>query len=141
MTASNRSEALEVPLIPDSDLDALQSFNGHGSTTLSAYLRLDTPERRKSAYDEFVQLMKLRLEECGHEPECLEALKEDMEIVGLYLRTNGHRNYAGLAIFSCAAELFWRVYPLSEPLPNRVSVGPKFDIAPLKQALEQPAAR
>jgi hypothetical protein len=141
MTASNRSEALEVPLIPDSDLDALQSFNGHGSTTLSAYLRLDTPERRKSAYDEFVQLMKLRLEECGHAPECLEALKEDMEIVGLYLRTNGHRNYAGLAIFSCAAELFWRVYPLSEPLPNRVSVGPKFDIAPLKQALEQPAAR
>lgn len=128
-------------MIPDSDLDALQSFNGHGSTTLSAYLRLDTPERRKSAYDEFAQLMKSRLQECGHEPECLEALEEDMEIVGLYLRTNGHRNYAGLAIFSCAAELFWRVYPLSEPIPNHVSVGPKFDIAPLKQALEQPAAR
>jgi hypothetical protein len=132
---------LEVPLIPDSDLEALQSFNGHGSTTLSAYLRLDTPERSKSAYAEFVQQMKLRLEECGHEPECLEALKEDMEIVGLYLRTNGHRNYAGLAIFSCAAELFWRVYPLPVPLPNRVSVGAKFDIAPLKQELEQPAAR
>lgn len=128
-------------MIPDSDLEALQSFNGHGSTTLSAYLRLDTPERSKSAYAEFVQQMKLRLEECGREPECLEALKEDMEIVGLYLRTNGHRNYAGLAIFSCAAELFWRVYPLPVPLPNRVSVGAKFDIAPLKQELEQPAAR
>lgn len=141
MTASNRLEALEVPLIPDSDLEALQSFNGHGSTTLSAYLRLDTPERSKSAYDEFVQQMRLRLEECGHERECREALEEDMEIVGLYLRTNGQRNYAGLAIFSCAAELFWRVYPLPVPLPNRVSVGPKFDIAPLKQALEPPAAR
>lgn len=128
-------------MIPDSDLEALQSFNGHGSTTLSAYLRLDTPERSKSAYDEFEQQMKLRLEECGHEPECLEALKEDMEIVRLYLRSNGHRNYAGLAIFSCAAELFWRVYPLPVPLPNRVSVGARFDIAPLKQELEQPAAR
>ena len=128
-------------MIPDSDLEALQSFNGHGSTTLSAYLRLDTPERRKSAYDEFVQQMKLRLDECGHEPECREALQEDMEIVGLYLRTNGHRNYAGLAIFSCAAELFWRVYPLPAPLPNRVSVGPRFDIAPLKQAMEQPVMR
>ena len=128
-------------MIPDSDLEALQSFNGHGSTTLSAYLRLDTPERRKSAYDEFVQQMRLRLEECGHRPECREALKEDMEIVGLYLRTNGQRDYAGLAIFSCAAELFWRVYPLPIPLPNHVSVGPRFDIAPLKQALEQPAAR
>mgnify|MGYP001825681791 FL=1 len=141
MTASNRLEALEVPLIPGSDLETLQSFNGHGSITLSAYLRLDTPERSKSAYDEFVQQMRLRHEECGHEPECREALKEDMEIVGLYLRTNGQRDYAGLAIFSCAAELFWRVYPLPVPLPNRVSVGPKFDIAPLKQALEQPAAR
>jgi hypothetical protein len=132
---------LEVPLIPDSDLEALQSFNGHGSTTLSAYLRLDTPERRKSAYDEFVQQMRLRLEECGDRPECREALKEDMEIVGLYLRTNGQRDYAGLAIFSCAAELFWRVYPLPVPLPNQVSVGPKFDIAPLKQARRQPTAR
>ena len=127
-------------MIPDNDLETLQSFNGHGSTTLSAYLRLDTPERRKSVYDEFVQQMSLKLEECGHTPECREALQEDMEIVGLYLRTNGHRNYPGLAIFSCAAELFWRVYPLPAPLPTRVSVGPKFDIAPLAQA-EQPAAR
>ena len=128
-------------MIPDSDLETLQSFNGHGSTTLSAYLRLDTPERRKSVHKEFELQMKLRLEECGQEPECREALQEDMEIVGLYLRTNGHRNYAGLAIFSCAAELFWRVYPLSAPLPNRVSVGPKLDIAPLQQALEQTAVR
>ncbi len=79
--------------------------------------------------------MKLRLDECGSKPECREALKEDMEIVGLYLRTNGHRDYAGVAIFSCAAELFWRVYPLPEPLPNQVSVGAKFDISPLKQVL------
>jgi hypothetical protein len=128
-------------LIPDSDLEALQSFNSHGSTTLSAYLRLDTPEHRESAYDLFLQQMQLRLEECGPKPECREALKEDMEIVGLYLRTNGHRDYAGLAIFSCAAELFWRVYPLPAPLPNRVSVGPEFDILPLKQAVDQPAAR
>ena len=128
-------------MIPGSDLETLQSFNSHGSTTLSAYLRLDTPERRKSVYDEFKQQMKLKLDECGHEPECREALQEDMEIVGMYLRTNGHRDYPGLAIFSCAAELFWRVYPLPAPLPNKVSVGPRFDIAPLKQVLEQPAVR
>jgi hypothetical protein len=132
---------LEVPLIPDSDLEALQSFSGHGSITLSAYLRLDTPERRESAYEEFVQQMKLRLEECNPKPECREALKEDMEIVGLYLRTNGHREYPGLAIFSCAAELFWRVYPLPVPLSTRVSVGPRFDVSPLKEALEQSAVR
>jgi len=120
-------------LIPDSDLETLRSFNGHGSTTLSAYLRLDTPERCTSAYKEFEQQMRLRLEECGSEPDCSEALQEDIEIVGLYLRSNGQRSYPGLAIFSCAAELFWRVYPLPVPLPNQVSVGPKFDTAPLEQ--------
>jgi len=141
MTASNKLAVLEVPLIPDTDLEALQSFNGHGSITLSAYLCLDTPERRESAYGEFVQQMKLRLEECVPKPECHEVLKEDMEIVGLYLRTNGHRDYPGLAIFSCASELFWRVYPLAAPVSARVSVGPKFDVAPLKEALEQSAVR
>ncbi|MFN2242362.1 MAG: hypothetical protein ACK2U2_08750 [Anaerolineae bacterium] len=126
-------------MIPDSDLEALQSFNGHGSITLSAYLRLDTPERRDSAYDEFVQQMELRLEECVPKPECRKALKEDMEIVGLYLRTNGHRNYPGLAIFSCAAELFWRVYPIPVPMSTCVSVGPKFDVSQLTETLEQSA--
>ena len=82
MTASSKLAVLEVPLIPDNDLEALQSFNGHGSITLSAYLCLDTPERRESAYGEFVQQMKLRLEECIPKPECHEVLKEDMEIVG-----------------------------------------------------------
>jgi hypothetical protein len=129
-----QSDVLEVPLIPDSDLEVLQAFNGHGSITLSAYLRLDTPKHRESAYNEFMQQMQVRLEECGSSPDCRDALKEDMEIVGLYLRTNGNRGQAGLAIFSCAAEFFWRVYPMAVPLPTQVSVGPKFNLEPLKQA-------
>lgn len=143
-TASNGadeelSEVLEVPLIPDSDLDVLQSFNGHGSITLSAYFRLDTPKHRESALREFAQQMQARLDECGPSPECRDALKEDMEIVDLYLRTNGKRDQVGLVIFSCAAELFWRVYPLPVPLPTQVSVGPRFDLAPLKQVSGQHA--
>jgi hypothetical protein len=124
-------------LIPDRDLEVLQSFNGHGNIVLSAYLPLDTPEHRGSAYHEFMQQMQSRLDECGSNPECREALKEDMEIVGVYLRTNGQRQYSGLAIFSCAAKLFWRVYPLPEPCPTQVFVGSKFDVEPLKQAFGQ----
>jgi hypothetical protein len=120
-------------LIPDSDLEVLRSFDGHGNITLSAYLRLDTPEHRESAYTQFMQLMQTRLDECGPSPECREALEEDVEIVGLYLRTNGYRSNRGLAIFSCAAELFWRVYVLPVPLPDQVSVGPKFDVEPLRR--------
>lgn len=124
-------------MIPDSDLAVLQSFNGHGSFTLSAYLRLDSPEHRESAEHEFMEQMKSQLEECGSSSECLEALQEDMEIVGVYLRSNGVRRQPGLAIFSCAAELFWRVYPLPVPLPTRVCVGPKFNLEPLKELLGQ----
>ena len=106
-------------MIPDSDLAVLQSFNGHGSFTLTAYLRSDSPEHRESAEREFMEQMQSQLEECGSSSECLEALQEDMEIVGVYLRSNnGTRRQPGLAIFSCAAELFWRVYPLPVALPE-----------------------
>ena len=121
-------------MISERDLRVLQSFEGRGSIKLSAYLRVDTPESRASAYNEFVKQMQARLDECGTSRECREALKEDMEIVGVYLRSNGHRDQPGLAIFSCAADLFWRVYPLPVALPNRVSVGPKFDVELLRQA-------
>jgi hypothetical protein len=56
-----------------------------------------------------------------------------MEIVKLYLQTNGHRRYAGLAIFSCASELFWRAYPLLVPVPTEITVGPGFNVEPLRQ--------
>lgn len=124
-------------MIPDSDLKVLQSFSGNGSITLSAYLPLDTPEHRESAYAEFLQQMEARLEECAASQECRDALQEDMEIVALYLRTNGLRHHPGLAIFSCATELFWRVYPLPVPLPTRVSVGSRFDVEPLKELIRE----
>lgn len=122
-------------MIPESDLEVLQSFNSQGNITLSVYLRLDSSEHRNSAYDRFIQQMQARLDENASQPEYREALQEDMEIVGLYLNSNGHRHHPGLAIFSCAAELFWRVYPLPIPLPTRVTVGPEFDVEPLMQAM------
>jgi hypothetical protein len=120
-------------LIPDSDLEVLRSFDARGNITLTAYLRLDTPQHRESAYREFMQQIQTRLAECGPRPECREAIQEDVEIVGLYLKTNGHRRHAGVAIFSCAAELFWRAYPLPVAIPSHVTVGPRFDVEPLLQ--------
>jgi hypothetical protein len=123
-------------LIPASELEVLRSFNGHGRIVLSAYLCLDTPERRTAAYDEFVQHTQARLEECGTQADCRKAIEEDMEIVGLYLKTNGHRRQPGLAIFSCAAELFWRAYPLPIPVPTQVAVGAKFHLNPLLESAQ-----
>jgi hypothetical protein len=129
----------EVLLISDSDLVLLQSFTGRGHIALSAYLRLDTPKLRDAAYDDFVRATQTCLDRCNLQAEYREAIKEDMEIVGLYLKTNGHRRHAGVAIFSCAAELFWRVYPLPVPLPPQVSVGPRFNLGPLMQAITDSA--
>jgi hypothetical protein len=122
-----------MPHWTSEDLELLRSFDGRGNITLSVYLRLDTPHRRESAYEEFVRQMQLCLSESCPRPEWRDAIQEDMEIVGLYLRTNGHRRHAGLAIFSCAAELFWRAYPLPVPLPTQVAVGPKFNVEPLQE--------
>jgi hypothetical protein len=124
-------------LVTNRDLQTLRSFNSRGRITLSAYLRLDTPQYRESAHDDFVEMMREQLEQCRPQPECREAIKEDLEIVSLYLKTNGHRQHAGLAIFSCASELFWRAYPLSTPIPSQVAVGQSFDIDPLTQLVTE----
>jgi hypothetical protein len=124
-------------LIPASELELLRFFNGHGHITLTAYLRID-PRPGESVYEDFYREMQVSLDRCKAQTECREAIKEDAEIVGLYLKTNnGHRRYAAVAIFSCAAELFWRAYPLPVPLGPQVSVGPKFNVDPLVQLLGQ----
>jgi hypothetical protein len=128
-------------VIPEKDLKLLESFDGRGHVVLSAYLPLDTSEHRQSAYPDFLKLAHQRVEECGRQADCREAVREDIEIVGLYLKSNGHRHNPGLAIFSCAAELFWRAYPLPVPVSVRVSVGTHFDLEPLKQAAERIASR
>ncbi|MBN1660405.1 MAG: hypothetical protein JXA93_18545 [Anaerolineae bacterium] len=122
-------------MIASRDLDLLESFDGNGNVLLTAYLQLDTPEHRRAAYGEFLKLARARLDADDEQSEYRQALEEDIEIVGLYLRTNGHgaRRHPGLAIFSCAARLFWRAYPLPVALANRVEVGRHFDVQPLKE--------
>ncbi len=97
---------------------------------------MDTPQRRESAYADFMREMEAHLAACSHQPDLQQAIREDMEIVGLYLQTNGHRQQGGVAIFSCAAELFWRAYALPVPPPTRVEVGEKFDLEPLLKLME-----
>ena len=122
-------------MIASRDLELLESFDGNGDVLLTAYLQLDTPEHRRSAYGEFLELARARLDASEHRSEYRQALEEDIEIVGLYLKSNsqGTRRHPGLAIFSCAARLFWRAYPLPVALNNRVEVGRRFDVQPLKE--------
>jgi hypothetical protein len=124
----------EVVLIPDGDLEALKSFDSEGSLALSVYLPLDTPQSRESAHDEFVRQVEIQLAECQAQPDCRKAVREDIEIVSLYLKTNGHRRHTGLAIFSCAPKFFWRAYPLPVAVPFQIRAGQTFDVEPLVKA-------
>ena len=125
----------EVVLISDGDLEALESFESDGPLVLSVYLPLDTPQSREAANDEFMRQVEIQLAECQAEPDCRKAVKEDIEIISLYLRTNGHRRHAGLAIFSCAPKFFWRAYPLPVAVPLHITAGHRFDVKPLIRLL------
>lgn len=133
--ATSLTEHPEVLLISENELNRLRSFNGRGNYALTVYLRLDTPQHREAACEHFDQAVRACLESCTPQPECQEAIREDLEIVRLYIKTNGHRHYPGVAIFSCAAELFWRAYPLPVPIPTQVSVGSGFCIDPLLELM------
>jgi hypothetical protein len=131
----------EVVLIPDGDLETLKSFESDGPLVLSVYLPLNTPQSRETVHEEFVRQVEIQLAECQAQPDCRKAVKEDIEIVSLYLRTNGHRRHAGLAIFSCAPRFFWRAYPLPVAVPLHIAAGQRFDLEPLVRLLVTESSR
>jgi hypothetical protein len=113
----------------------MRAFGDHGHHLLSVYLCLDTSARRQTACNEFVRQVQACLDN-GHSPSVRrETIQEDIDIVCIYLKAHAHRCGAGLAIFSCAAELFWRTYWLPVAVPTQVSLGPEFDIKPLLQVV------
>ncbi len=122
-------------MISDRELDVLRAFNSRGHNLLSVYLPLDTSARRQAAYEKFVQQVRLCLDDREPKPTLRGIVQEDIEIASLYISCNANRCGAGLAIFSCASELFWRAYSLPVPIPTRVAVGPRFDIEPLLQVV------
>jgi hypothetical protein len=132
---------VEVLLIPVSELEALKSFESNGQLVLSAYICLEGMSHKDEVSAEFRQQLSRQLSDCNARPECRKAIEEDLEIIDLYLKTNGHRKHAGLALFSCAARYFWRAFPLPVAIPTRITAGRKFDLAPLLQLAELEAQK
>ncbi len=120
-------------MISEKELQMLKEFDGRGSLALSVYLRLDTPEKRRRAYETFRRCIAPYLNGNGTDA----ALREDLDLIKVYLQTNGVKYAAGLAIFSCADRLFWRAYQLPVPVPDHVELGPTFNVQPLEEALRE----
>ena len=124
-------------MISKKELKALKEFDGRDSLALSVYLQLDTPEKKRSAYDTFRRYIAPQLD--GNSTET--TLRDDLDLVKTYLQTNGGKDGTGLVIFSCASRLFWRAYKLPVPVPDRVELGPTFDIQPLEEVLNEQERR
>ncbi len=119
------------------DLERLAAFEAEGRPALSIYLDLTTANKRKSACNNFETIAKQRLDECGTNYRYRKMLQEDIEIVQIYLRNDSLPHSAGLVIFSCASRLFWRAYSLPVAVPNRVDIGPTFNLDPLIAAMKE----
>lgn len=119
------------------ELQRLAAFETDGQPTLSIYLDLTTANKRKSASNDFETMSNQQLDKCRADRRCRKILQEDIEIVQIYLSDGSLPPSAGLAIFSCASRLFWRAYSLPVAVPNRVDIGPTFNLEPLLSAMKE----
>ena len=114
----------------------LRSFRSEGHVALSAYLDVSTPDLRQTVLQRTEEALDPYVSgRDGLSPDQAIELREDLEMVRIYL---GGRNAARapyLAIFSCAPELFWRVYQLDSPLREKVVVQPRLYLEPLEDAV------
>ncbi len=130
-------------MLSASELTSLRGFSSHDQhPVVSLYLNIDGavyPTRadyetelsylmsnaRKTASD---QLEFTRDQQNGLDSE----LAAIGEFINLQFRRNGSR---GLVIFACQAEGLWQVNPLRVPVPNRLFVDWKPQVAPLVETM------
>ncbi len=119
------------------DFERLATFETDGRPAMTVYLDLTTSDKRESASKRFEAMAVQQLEKCGASRRCRKMLREDIDIIHMYLNNGCLPCGAGLAIFSCASCLFWRAFSLPVAVSNRVGIGPVFNLEPLNQAMEE----
>lgn len=117
--------------LTSTDLAALDRYSCSSGLAVSVYLDLESLPDRATAARQLQQLAEAQKDELGMDQEAWSTLQEDLEIIRLYLKTNGNRQAPGVAIFCCASEYFWRAYPLPAPIPTHMHIGSRLDTAHL----------
>jgi hypothetical protein len=127
-----------------SDLEVLDQYSSPNGMAVSVYLDLESLPEPDTANQLLEELAEAQKKELGMDQESWDSLQEDLDIIRLYLKTNGNHRARGVAIFCCASEYFWRVYPLPTPIPTHMHVGPRLDtthLVLLSRAGHKAAAR
>jgi hypothetical protein len=117
--------------LTSTDLAVLNQYSCPSGLAVSVYLDLESLPERDTATRLLQQLAEAQKQELGMDQDAWNTLQEDLDIIRLYLKTNGNRQAPGVAIFCCASEYFWRAYPLSRPIPTHMHIGPRLDTAHL----------
>jgi len=111
-------------MLSESDLRELVEFTAQ-SPVLSLYLNIDPTQGNSDAN-------KLRARSMIKDVP----LAQDVEAIQRYLDLEFDWSGRGLAIFTCAAQGFFRAYPLSVPVRNLVHVGDRPSIRGLADVLD-----
>ena len=127
-------------LIDSRGLESLRGLHTGGHLALSLYLDVSTDERLRRVMQRLDSALRPLLAAAGEDGDRVLELREDVEMVRLHFGTSAGALAPYVAIFSCASQCFWRVYPLSHPVKERIRAGEWFDVAPLVAMLE-PAGR
>lgn len=119
------------------EFETLTSFRSHSGLALSVYLDLRSTRRKEKAIETVRLLVHRHLQNMQHSEEDWETLQEDIDLIQIYLQTKGNHQAVGLALFSCAQELFWRAYPMWTPIKTEVYIGTQLDTRQLMEVLER----
>lgn len=119
------------------ELEVLRKYRTQNSLALTAYLDLRSNNLKATAEYLLKDRLQARLRKLGIDSEEQGLLQEDLELIQIYLNTNGNRKATSIAVFSCAEELFWRAYLLPVPVDMHVHIGAELDLEPLLDVLEQ----
>lgn len=106
-------------MLTERDLHDLLAYKP-GAPMLSVYLSTDPVEGNADDH-------KLRLRSMLKDVD----LEDDVETVLRYFDTEHGWSGRGVAIFSCAADDFFRAYPIAVPIRSRVRVGERPSVKPL----------
>jgi len=105
------------------DLQELAEYKGTGAPVLSLYLNVDPSQHTTDEYK--LALRQLLRGASAH------AAEADIAAVERYFDLEYDWSGRGVAVFSCAADKFWRTFSMAVPVADHVFVSPKPYVTPL----------
>lgn len=114
--------------IKDSEVRELIDFAPQGFLVTSFYLDVNarefpSPDHIQKSFDSLQHTADARLEEISTDlsHEARESVRTDLAQIQEFVEKKFERvDTQGLAIFSCAAQGFWEIFQLPNPVPNQV---------------------